>query len=91
MRGYYLKPSDNIGGCRGGVGTSCHDGEYDVEIGQQCNCSFDIMALMVHADELREYLALMEPQSAIAAILVASMDATERRIRDEYEKSKGGL
>lgn len=77
----------DIGGCRGGVGTSGHDGEYEVEIGQRCNCAFDMMALMVHADELREYLALMSNQSAMAMMIAASIDATERRIKDEDEKS----
>jgi len=42
MRGYYLHPTDynRNGGCRGGVGDSYMDSnDYELEIGNTCNCS----------------------------------------------------
>lgn len=57
MRGWYLNPGDeDHRGCRGGVGSRHRDGSYDLEIGQSCNASNDMIALCVMADEVLTYL-----------------------------------
>ena len=58
MRGYYLNSIYTNSGCRGGVGSGQHtyDGEYELEIGQQCNASPQMIAMCCLHDEFLEIL-----------------------------------
>ena len=71
MRSHYFKTkNDDNGGCRGGIRSN--DGEeYEVEIGSQCYCSGEMMALMIHYDEIMEYLELSN--SPLAKMILLSM------------------
>lgn len=85
MRGYYLYPSDDSRrglGSRGGVGSK--DCDYDLEIGQLQTCSFDMMALCVHIDEILEFLNLSD--SPISKMILESYRMTIHDIDEQYQK-----
>lgn len=94
MRGYYLKSTDRDRGCRGGVGGIYEglDNDYELEIGSQCHCSAKMMALLVHCDEIMEYLELCTPNSVISRMLVNSIKKTELdidvKLREESVKKE---
>jgi hypothetical protein len=90
MRGHYLKPNDysEHGGCRGGVGSNHdYDDGYELEIGMQCHCSSEMMALAVHYDEIMEYLELYAPKSVVARMLVTSIKKTVEDIDHELKEA----
>lgn len=64
MRAFYLHPRDpdDRGGCRGGVGNKYLDSnDYELEIGQNADCSFEMLALCVLYDEIMEHLGQSGP------------------------------
>jgi hypothetical protein len=87
MRSYYLKSTDKDRGCRGGVGGIYKefDNDYELEIGSQCNCSSKMMALLIHYDEIMEYLELYAPKSVISNMLVNSIKKTELDIDSKLQ------
>ena len=67
MRGGYYGPARTYwndgtiitsgGGCRGGIGSNCeYHEDYEVEIGRNCNFSFEMFALCTMHDEIVEFL-----------------------------------
>ena len=89
MRGYYLSPTDHSdrSGCRGGVAGRRGDNDYELEIGNQCNCSPEMMALLVHYDEVVEYLKLQKEDSSIAKIIYNHiLETTGDLVREVAEK-----
>jgi hypothetical protein len=69
MRSYYLKPTHDKPGCRGGVKTK--DGvEYELEVGSDKYCSAEMLALCAHIDEILEFLQMS--QSTIAKLILHS-------------------
>jgi len=87
MRGHYLQCTDHQdrGGCRGGVGSNYED--YEVEIGNQCNCSAKMMALLVYYDEVMEYLKLQSEGSPLARMLFRDITKMEETINKEEDDS----
>lgn len=78
MRSAYLNPSnhDYVGGCRGGVGG--FEGEYALEISQQCNADPKMLALCTLIDELDEFLKISP--SPLAAMLRQKWNAETQRL-----------
>jgi hypothetical protein len=85
MRGYYLnsRTNEDCGGCRGGVGSGEED--YEVEIGNQCHCSIEMMALMAHYDEIMEYLKLED--SPLAKMILRSLDNVKKKDKKNEHES----
>lgn len=54
MRSAYLKQADDVGGCRGGVGSNFED--YALEIGKNCYADPEMLALCTVMDEIKEFL-----------------------------------
>lgn len=84
MRGSYLHSTDGAGGCRGGVGSG--DGDWELEVGSQCQASPEMMALCTLIDEVRE---LLENNAGHLGKMVLRKWLDEaKRLRDEEYKSK---
>lgn len=80
MRSYYLNNRHESSGSRGGVGSGRWDGDYELEIGANQNCSSEMLAFCVHIDEILEHLE--NNGSAIGAMLLGSI----KRKREEIDK-----
>tara|TARA_Y100001951_G_C11162903_1_gene195805 strand:- start:61 stop:483 length:423 start_codon:yes stop_codon:yes gene_type:complete len=84
MRGYYLenkKQGLEDSGARGGVGTAHTDGrDYELEVGAKMNASGEMIALLVHYDEVMEFLE--KSDSALATLL---LDSIKRKTAHIYK------
>lgn len=82
MLGYYLRKRDpdSRGGCRGGVGHV--DGDYLIEIGQNCHADPETVAFLVHMPEIREFLKLTANDSPLVGMILRSIKATTNKIQE---------
>ena len=96
MRGGYYEPARGYwkdgtiitsggGGCRGGIGSNCeyHD-DYEVEIGRNCNFSFEMFALCCMHDEIVEFLKSSE--SHIGRLLYSTYLSQKEEALKHYEE-----
>ena len=85
MRNYYLKPSTrDLPACRGGVSSVTHsEDEYELEIGQNCNASPEMIAFCVLIDEITEHLNTNS--SHISKLLYQQWRQTTARIKQSLE------
>jgi len=86
MRAAYLHPrtEDNRTSCRGGVGSNYDGGEdYELEIGGNCDCSFKMMALAVHYDEIMEVLK-RDLAGPLGYMVLRSIRQEEERLIREF-------
>lgn len=82
MRSAYLKkPDDEIGGCRGGVGSKFDD--YALEIGQCCHADPEMVALCTLIDEMKEFLQTSD--SAIGSMILRQWQQETKRLTSTLE------
>lgn len=81
MRSYYLNKSRDSQGCRGGV-TGNH-GDYELEVGQSCFASEEMIALCVMIDEITTYL--QNSNCPVAKLLYDVYDKKVKEVREKYE------
>lgn len=88
MRAYYLKKANcDQWGCRGGVGEPCPDSnDYELEIGQRCNASSEMIALCVLHDEIIEHLE--DQKSLMGKLLLEKYKNTVKDINKNYDSEK---
>lgn len=73
--------------CRGGVGSrDPNDADYELEIGQQCNASPEMLALAAHHDEIVELLEFLAARGGNLARIVLESYNTMRKHLTETEK-----
>ena len=95
MRGGYYEPARGYwkdgtiissgGGCRGGIGSKddYHD-DYEVEIGRNCNFSFEMFALCCMHDEIVEFLKSSE--SHIGRLLYQTYLSQQKEALKHYDE-----
>ncbi len=85
MRNYYLKPNTrNLPACRGGVSSVTHSEDgYELEIGQNCKASPEMIAFCVLIDEITEHLNTNS--SHISKLLYQQWRQTTARIKQSLE------
>ena len=93
MRGFYLHPAhDGIHGCRGGVGHSPGAGfdesgaSYELEIGNNAEASFEMIAYLVLKDEILEFLQMQD--SVNAQLILATYRQKIEEINQKYEEKE---
>ncbi len=96
MRGGYYEPargywkdgtiiSSGGGGCRGGIGSNCeYHEDYEVEIGRNCNFSFEMYALCCMHDEIVEFLKSSE--SHIGRLLYQTYLSQQKEALKHYDE-----
>ena len=83
MRSAYLRKSDDVGGCRGGVGGSYED--YALEIGQHCNADPEMIALCTLIDEVKEHLE--SNSSSIGRMILQKWNEETKRLTEMKKQS----
>lgn len=88
MRAYYLKKANyDQQGCRGGVGDPYPDSnDYELEIGQGCNASSEMIALCVLHDEIIEHLE--DQKSLMGKLLLEKYKNIVKDINKNYDSEK---
>jgi hypothetical protein len=87
MRSYYLnEKSGSFPGatCRGGVHSINPDSGniFDLEIGQSCYVSSEMMSFCIHIDAILEYLKIKQ-DCPIAKMILDSYEKTKLNIKDK--------
>jgi hypothetical protein len=88
MRGYYIRASlVTESGCRGGVGYDVvHDPDYELEIGHNCNASFEMIAHAVMFDEIQELID--NPSPLFANLIRMKLEDVKKDLIEQHEKSR---
>jgi hypothetical protein len=87
----YLKAVHDGGGCRGGAGHTDLlgmglGGDYAIEIGAQCNCDPELLALAELAPVVKEFLTLSK--SPMAALILAQWMKYTEQLTESERNSK---
>jgi len=88
MRGFYLHPANDTNrGCRGGVGHAYGVEDYELEVGQNCTASSELIAICVLKDEILEFLA-MQDSNLVAKLILATYHQKVEEINNKYEEKR---
>ena len=87
MRPYYLRSGRHIdSGCRGGIGNAHFDSpDYELEIGNQCNASFEMLAVCIMIDEIKELIE--NPKPMFASLIERRLKEIETSLLEDFTAS----
>ena len=87
MRGYYIRASlFTESGCRGGVGGPSYDSDYELEIGHNCNASFEMLSHCIMFDEIQELID--NPSPLFANLIRMKLEDIKKDLINQHENSR---